>query len=246
MQKLFTSHLVLEPILHLLVLLPILLFFLKDYKRETFKNVFLFALVYFVYQVILVIPRFFPILDVINSPWNWEGKILAALWAIACAWTWRKRLQPHYFITYKQDANGVKLASLAGLFIVLLATLIWGIYGKSEFDAETLWFQLTLPGIDEEILFRGVLLGLLLNTVAFRDFPLFNPSIWITAILFGFIHGFTLNKNFEIQIDGLLFTQTAFAGWVWAWMTIKSRSILLPILSHNFSNFFGTLISMLK
>ncbi|MBP7500508.1 MAG: CPBP family intramembrane metalloprotease, partial [Chryseobacterium sp.] len=42
------------------------------------------------------------------------------------------------------------------------------------------------------------------------------------------------------------FIQTGFAGYIWGWITIKSRSILLAILSHNFSNFFGTLSTMIK
>ena len=39
---------------------------------------------------------------------------------------------------------------------------------------------------------------------------------------------------------------SGFAGYVWGWITIKSRSILLAIVSHNFSNFFGTLSTMIK
>jgi len=34
-----------------------------------------------------------------------------------------------------------------------------------EFDWETLIFQLTMPGFDEEIIFRAILLGLLLTSL---------------------------------------------------------------------------------
>ena len=58
------------------------------------------------------------------------------------------------------------------------------------------------------------------------------------------MHALTLTSdsiNFIIY-----FLQTGSAGYIWAWITLKSKSILLAIISHNFSNFFGTLATMLK
>ena len=127
-----------------------------------------------------------------------------------------------------------------------LIRIVWFLLGKSDFDTETLAFQLTVPGIDEEIMFRGILLGLLATSLQDKILFLGNPSILITAILFGFMHALTLNENFTIDFEPIYFLQTFLAGYIWGWITIKSRSILLAILSHNLSNFFGTLSTMIK
>ena len=60
------------------------------------------------------------------------------------------------------------------------------------------------------------------------------------------MHALTIGKNNNINFSAVYFIQTGFAGYVWGWITIKSKSILLAILSHNFSNFFGTLSTMIK
>jgi membrane protease YdiL (CAAX protease family) len=106
-------------------------------------------------------------------------------------------------------------------------------------------FQLIIPGIDEEIMYRGVLLGLLMtcikDKICFKNYI----GILIIAILFGFIHAFQLNTVYSINFDWIYFLQTSFFGFVLGWVTIKSRSIVLPIIAHNLSNFFGVLVTML-
>jgi len=130
--------------------------------------------------------------------------------------------------------------------MVLLSSIIWFIFGKSEYNFETLAFQISIPGIDEEIFFRGLLLGLLSSALKDKISFLGNPSILLTAILFGFMHALKIDKNNSLSFESIYFFQTGIAGYVWGWVTIKSRSILLAILSHNLSNFFGTLLTMIK
>ena len=73
------------------------------------------------------------------------------------------------------------------IIIIFMTASIWFIFGKSEFDIETLLFQLTIPGIDEEIMYRGVLLGLLMSCIKDKRFFRNYIGILIIAILFGFI-----------------------------------------------------------
>lgn len=97
----------------------------------------------------------------------------------------------------------------------LLSTIVWFLLGKSEFNIETLAFQLTVPGIDEEIIFRGILLGLLMSTLKDKISFFGNPSILLTAILFGFWHSLTLDKNYSIDFNPIYFFQIGLAGYVW-------------------------------
>lgn len=128
----------------------------------------------------------------------------------------------------------------------MLASIIWFILGKSNFNVETLAFQFLLPGIDEEIIYRGILLGLLMSTLKDKIKFIGNPSLLIISILIGLIHALTLDKNLSIKFSPMYFIQTGFGGFAWGWVTVKSRGIVLAVFSHNLSNFFGTLVTMIK
>ncbi|MDR2146778.1 MAG: CPBP family intramembrane metalloprotease [Tannerella sp.] len=241
MQKLFF-----EPILHILILVPFAILFLKENSKINFWRIFIFSICYIVYQIFLVLPKINPVFDFIKSEWNWDGKIFGIVWAITAYFLFRKFFKENDFFTLEQNKKGLKNASLGATSIVILSTVVWFILGKSKLDYETLAFQISLPGIDEEMIFRGILLGLLLN-ISKEKIPFIgNPSILVTAVLFGFMHALTMNNNYSVNFETIYFLQTAFAGYIWGWITLKSRSILLAILSHNFSNFFGTFATMMK
>ena len=242
MLKLLSSPLVLEPILHIAILLPFIILLLKEKSTINFQRILVFATSYIVYQVALVLPKLAPAFDFIQSSWNWDGKI----YGIVAYFLFRKFFREHDFFTFRQNKAGFKRALAGAIAVVILAGMVWYLFGSSALDYETLAFQASLPGIDEEMIFRGILFGLLLSSLKDRIPLLGNPGILITAILFGFIHALTIGKNYSIDFDPIYFIQTGFAGYVWAWITLKSRSILLAVFSHNFSNFFGTLAMMIK
>ena len=107
-------------------------------------------------------------------------------------------------------------------------------------------FQLIIPGIDEEIMYRGILLGILMNCIN-QKYALSNYfSILIIAILFGLVHALRFTVNFSIGFNIFNFISISIIGYILGWITIKNKSIVLPILVHNMSNFFGVLATMLK
>ena len=240
------TKILIEAILQVLVLIPFAIFFLKEKSKLNFGRIFIFGFCYIVYQIFLVLPKLNSTFDFIKSSWNWDGKIFGIICGIIFYFIFRNYFRENDFFTFKQNKENFKPALIGAISIVLLATIVWFLLGKSDFDTETLAFQLTVPGIDVEIMFRGILLGLLATSLQDKILFLGNPSILITAILFGFMHALTLNKNFAIDFEPIYFLQTGLAGYIWGWITIKSRSILLAISSHNFSNFFGTLSTMIK
>jgi len=73
-----------------------------------------------------------------------------------------------------------------------------------------------------------------------------SPAIIVTAILFGLGHSLHINSNWDVSQDWLYFSYTFAYGLALGWMTIKSRSILFPIISHISSNEIGTMITWLK
>lgn len=171
---------------------------------------------------------------------------MGILFGIACYFLFRNLSVDHDYFTLKQDKANLKKTSIVSLIVVIGATTIWYIFGESEFDRETLAFQLTLPGVDEEIMYRVVLLGLLMSGLKDRVKFIGSPGLLITSILFGLIHALKLNDGFTPNFNLIYFVQTGLAGYAWGWVTIKGKSVVLAIASHNFSNFFGTLATMIK
>jgi uncharacterized protein len=235
-----------EILLQLAIIFPMLFIFLRKYDKENIKRVLAFSLIFICYQILLNLPKHYEFLKIINGNWNWNGKILGILFGITCYFLFRNLFVDHDYFTLKQDKTNLKKTSIVSLIVVIGATTIWCIFGKSEFDKETLAFQLTLPGIDEEIMYRVVLLGLLMSGLKDRIKLIGSPSLLITSILFGIIHALKLNDGFMPNFNLIYFVQTGLAGYAWGWVTIKSRSVVLATASHNFSNFFGTLAMMIK
>ncbi|MEC5395051.1 CPBP family intramembrane glutamic endopeptidase [Bergeyella sp. RCAD1439] len=239
-------NLFLEPILHILILIPFILLLLKEKLALNFQRIFAFSICYIVYEIALVLPKISPIFEFIKSSWNWEGKLFGIVWAIIAYFLFRNLFRENDFFTFRQNKKGFKSAIIGAISIVILSITIWFILGKSTFDYETLFFQISLPGIDEEMIFRGILFGLLLSSLKETIPVIGNPATLIISILFGLTHALTLDKSYSINFEPIYFMQTAFAGYVWAWITLKSRSILLSMISHNLSNFFGILVTMIK
>lgn len=245
-QKIKMIKILTESFLQVALLLPFAILFLNKKSKINFLRLLIFVSCYVVYQLFLVLPSINAVFDVIESRWNWEGKALGIICGISCYFIFRRYFHENDFFTLKQNRENLKPTLIVAVGLVLLSTVVWFLLGKSQFNMETLAFQISLPGVDEEIMFRGILLGLLTSSLKEKTTFVGNPSVLLTAILFGFMHGLTLDKNYAIDFEPIYFIQTTFAGYLWGWITLKSRSILLAILSHNFSNFFGTLATMIK
>ena len=155
----------------------------------------------------------------------------------------RKDINKNFFLTLKQNKSSVIQLLLVSLLIVLCSSLFTYLtYEKVILDYDALAFQIILPGLDEEIAFRSIMIGLLLSslreTSLSKRFIFFNPAILITSLLFGLAHGFPLT-TVQLKFDYFSFGYTFIFGIIYGWMVIKSRSILIPILTHNLNNFFG-------
>jgi uncharacterized protein len=240
-----TRYLV-EALLQVIIIVPFAVVFAEKRTRENYLRILFFALIYVGYQIVLILPELSASLNFIGGNWNWDGKLFGILFGIICYFIFRKHFAENDFFTFRQNRQGFKNAIIATIVSVLLVTAIAYLTGKDEFNTETLAFQLAMPAIDEEIMFRGILLGLLMT--ALRDKVSFpgNPSILLTAVLFGFIHALTLEKDYSINFEPVYFLHTGIGGLIFAWITLKSRSILLAVIAHGFANFLAAFVTMIK
>lgn len=175
--------------------------------------------------------------------WNWIGKFLSVAWA--ALFIWLGPLSPKDVgITLRQRPGTMMPAIRISVILVLVTgTLLFVSDGVEPpgLTVETLVYQATMPGIAEEIIFRGVFLSVLilaLGGVLHRDeFEWTRATIGavlITTIVFGFGHGLSTDGGIQFGIEAFVFSATP--GGIFAWLRMYTGSLLFPILLHNAVN----------
>jgi len=171
------------------------------------------------------------------SKWNWEGKTLAVVLSLAVASLpvlgWKR-----VGLTLTQDRKGLRGALiLSGLLAALFLGLALYFPGEG-FDIDSLAFELTMPGFDEELFYRGVLL-LMLNEAFGRPVRVLGAPIgWgaaLTALAFGLTHALGYQDG-GFTFDWAPMATTGLAGLLLVWLREKTGSVLLPVLLHNYGN----------
>jgi membrane protease YdiL (CAAX protease family) len=180
--------------------------------------------------------------DVIGGEWNWQGKLaaLAATLAIAALPVFGLRRSG---FTWAQQPGSLKAAlPVAGAycgFFVLIAVL----FPSGQASAEDVAFQLTMPGLEEEPFYRGILLFAL--DQAFRGRTRLLGVDWgwgavLSCILFGLAHAFGYSDG-SFSFDPVVMALTGIPSFIAVWLRLRTASLLLPVLLHNFGNAFSLL-----
>lgn len=236
-------ELFLESLLHIVIILPLLLIFMKERTKENYLRVLSIVGCYLVYYFALTLQYHFECFNIINGRWNWDGKIYGVICGVVAYFVFRRQFADNNFFTLKQNKEGLKSA-LKVVIAILSIAILGGVVNDSEFNIETLLFQISMPGIDEEIMYRGVLLGLMCSALRAGGAAWRNPAIIINAVLFGLVHSLSLGDG-ALQFNSVNFMWTGLLGYGFGYITIKTRSILIPMLTHNLYNFTLNLLAMI-
>lgn len=182
-----------------------------------------------------------------DTQYNWSGKLLAivtsAVMVIAAVKSSKDLSFADAGITLRQREGSVGPALIA---IALMIAFIIGLQmlanDGATLDTETLLYQATIPGIDEELMFRGLLLLGLSMAVTGKTWNLWGAPIGWAAILvtifFALGHSIMVSDG-EVQTIWIAMIYTAILGWALMWIRLRTGSILLPIIAHNATNFVG-------
>lgn len=105
-------------------------------------------------------------------------------------------------------------------------------------SAEEVGFQLTMPGLEEEPFYRGILLFALYKAFAGRARFLGVEWSWgavLSSLLFGMTHSFGYSDG-QFSLDPTIMALTTLPSFLAVWLRLRTGSLLLPILVHNFGN----------
>lgn len=201
---------------------------------------------YAVHKVVVFLPSFGLTPDLIAGNYNWEGKILGTVVLLAAGWFIFKGDMKAWGFTLSQNGP----APIAGISVAVLTAIATAAFMYLYFPGVKVepladWtYQLTMPSLDEEFLYRGVMLIMLER--AFR--PAFKAGLFaivlaalITTLLFYIGHAMSVGPDWSITMVWgevvPLITAT-----LWVFVRVATGSVLLPVLLHSWLNTAGYLI----
>jgi membrane protease YdiL (CAAX protease family) len=201
------------------------------------------ALLFMLYMVGYGIILSYP--PTIQQKWylqlNWIGKVLAIVYSLVVIRLLRLTRNEVGF-----QWPGLRWrTTLAGI----LATVVFGIVVNFMFrdgkwpTVETLLYQASMPGLDEELAFRGIGFAMLVRSFAARG------GVWwatgLTATLFGLGHALNFAKgNFHFSAVAFMYTGTM--GLLLGVTRAKTGSLLGPVIAHNVANVCSEMVSSLQ
>lgn len=171
-----------------------------------------------------------------GSDWNWQGKGLALAATLVVAslpmFGWRRS-----GMTLRQAEDSLTALPVAliymGVFLVLALA-----FPNEAASPETIGFQLTLPGLEEEPFYRGILLLALGRAFTGRLRLLgvdWSVGALLSCALFGLAHAFGYSDG-AFSFDPMTMLLTGVPSLIAVWLVLRTRSLVLPILMHNFGN----------
>lgn len=119
---------------------------------------------------------------------------------------------------------------------------------KGSFDLQTIGYLAVMPALNEELVYRGLLLGFL-NSVFPRKWEFLRAYIgWgviIVTLLFALLHGIWLDYRLQLNISIVPLLSAAVSGFIFGWLRERTKSLVFPMIAHSAWNLFFFLPRMI-
>ncbi len=218
-----------SPLLALAVAVALLAPALADRRRRAYAIAYAAALA--LYFGLTALPASMPGERLLGDRWNWAGGLLAAAGMLAlgamlvrrAGLTWRE-----FGLTWAQRPGSLRAVALVAVPVLAANYMAMTLsrFRLPGVPLETWLYQATLPGLVEEIAFRGVLLALADRAFAARwtlgGAPLGWGGVVVTASFFA-AHNLSLGTAFGVLPAALLYL----------WLRARTGSLVWPVVVHN-------------
>lgn len=169
--------------------------------------------------------------------WNWLGKVFAIVVELLYWKLLRNVSMQEVGLTWKQRRGSLLWAFLT---LAVICAFSWSdealkANGRA-LQPERLVFQALMPGLDEEFVFRGLLLALFSRGLSEDEHTWFGWSGAACTLLFALGHGlFVTAAGVKVDVHAVLVTGAIGAGLVL--LRRQTGSLVLPVVAHNLVNF---------
>jgi membrane protease YdiL (CAAX protease family) len=172
--------------------------------------------------------------------WSWQESLLSSAWPFLVAALGPGISLASIGVTSRLRSGWLKPSIVAGLVALAVPAVFFALGARKKLDGEGWAFLLIMPGLAEELVFRGVYQSLL-NDVFGKPWRLANAEFgWgliITAIFFA---GFNGLVSVDPQHHARIVLHAAIAPFmlslVSGWIRERTDSVWPSVFGHNLSN----------
>ncbi|GAA4122633.1 hypothetical protein GCM10022250_05390 [Flavobacterium chungbukense] len=240
------------PLLWIFLIAPFIIIAHFKTEKTNFKYLAFFILYFLVDVFLQASGKQLINLDFLDLKFNWSGKILSLILGLIIIFSVSKEERIKIGFTSKTNSRKQLKFGLLVFFGFTLFDIIFKLilFPKGgTFHLETFLFQATMPGLTEEILFRGICLWLLDKAFApkwnYRGIQ-FGWSFVIVTILFGVSHGAVLDQDFHLKFDVLTIVYlTLISSFSVGVLRQFSGNLIYSVLGHNTINLINAIIRIL-
>jgi CAAX protease family protein len=143
--------------INLAIALPLMLMAWRRADRRNVRWLGWMAGLYVLDWFVLMMPHYGPFA---RMGWNWQGKLLEIAWPLLFAAFVPGMGLSRIGLRWRPASGMAKAILLSALTVLVIVTVVV-LRTRSGFDRETFVFELTMPGLSEEIVYRGVFQSLL-------------------------------------------------------------------------------------
>lgn len=179
--------------------------------------------------------------------WNWSGKIIAiALTLVMYALLPRPLRAEAGLFAVPRTSDWKSVVGVSALLLAFFWCISYLFRDGEAVTRETILFQATMPGLDEEPLYRGVLLALLVSAFG-KPWRIAGVGIGWGALpiilFFGLAHAVSQELNIEAVVSVFIATVMG-AGLLW--LKEKTSSIWIAVVVHNLANVGSHIVASMQ
>lgn len=207
-------------------------------KRFDGRLVLAFGVLFAAYlgidDVLTGLPNLIPAANFTGGHWNWSSKIYSLLLSMLVIFLLKIDKAA---LGFSLRQNNLKSSLLALGVLTLLSLSLGFVFRPDAPNLETLAFQALMPGLAEELAYRGIAPALLLGCIRARSVN--ARASWtiiaITGFAFGVWHGLSYAQG-AISFNWMAAAFPMIGGLAYGWLRVHSGSLLLPIIAHSLGN----------
>lgn len=216
---------------------PLIAIAMWSSRSRAWRPLVAFVVLFALDDLVLLLPPMGPFEAL---QWNWQGKLLELIWVLALAALVRGLSLRDIGATaplrpgWRAPTLVVGAATLA-----LPLAFVVALGARDQLTVEGWWFQATMPGLAEELVYRGVFLSLFDRAFG-RPWRIAGADVgWgaiVVAVVFAAVHAINVDRSGALHVEPLFAVGPFIGSLLAGWARARLGSLVPLILIHNASN----------